>query len=566
MKKSILFVFAIILSMILFSFAVFAEENSPAVLSGFDGGSGTVDAPYLINNVDQLKNLAENVKNNDCKNTYFSFTSDIGSKETPVDFMIGSTKNPFSGNLNGNGHVIFTELESTENNVGLFVQCRGASISHLTVCGKVKGNMNVGCVAGAAHSSSFIGCVNKAEITAEWYGGGICGYVSEASLITDCKNTGEIYGGTCCGGIFGYCEGSEIKNSVSFGEVSTQAKIPAVGLFGGNAAKTNIISCFCEKRENVSDPIYTKDKKTNADISVLTAEECKSQEKLSALIANQNDTVVWTVGEEGYPTPAQHIHVWSELGVCSSCGKQKCALCGHDFCDEVCTVCKKSVCEINGHSWKGGFCTVCGVKKCSVDGQHDFSGDVCSLCGKTKCEINGHSWSGNECSVCHKTKCEDSGHDWKNNVCQNCRNTKCEIMGHDWKNGKCSRCGILKCELSGHDWKNGKCTICNVKQCEIMGHNWVDGKCTICNKATESEKTGETPKSDILISPAPEKEEQNADDVKTPEQTTGEPEVDQKELETATVYSSGNMWIVICIAEAAVFTGILLVVLKKKKQ
>lgn len=144
----------------------------------------------------------------------------------------------FTGVLDGNGHTITINCESTANKVGLFAEM-GGTVKNLTIAGSIKagapeGNTYIGTVAGFAdYDAQIINCTNKAtievkpELTAgSQYVGGIAGAIEERSnidgnvnegdIIVDIKNSQNV---NVIGGITGYAW-SPLKNCRNLGDIS----------------------------------------------------------------------------------------------------------------------------------------------------------------------------------------------------------------------------------------------------------------------------------------------------------------------------------------------------------
>ena len=138
-------------------------ENSTAVseneAADFEG-EGEENDPYLIEDVEDLKKLAENVKNGtDYEGKYFQLTVNIDLKNeewTPIGTIVytgefgRSEERYFKGTFDGDGHQI-ANLTITGRNeyVGLFGYVRNATIQNCNVAGEVSGYNAVGGIVGA---------------------------------------------------------------------------------------------------------------------------------------------------------------------------------------------------------------------------------------------------------------------------------------------------------------------------------------------------------------------------------------------------------------------------------
>ena len=124
------------------------EENSTAVseneTADFEG-EGTAANPYKIQNVDDLKLLAEKVNGGvTYKDKYFKLTADIDLKNepnwTPIGTMLVEEGRPFQGTFDGGGHQIANLTISNGGQYGgLFGYTEGAVIKSCNVTGEVNG-------------------------------------------------------------------------------------------------------------------------------------------------------------------------------------------------------------------------------------------------------------------------------------------------------------------------------------------------------------------------------------------------------------------------------------------
>ena len=189
------------------------------IATGFRGGSGTKEDPYLIATGAELAYLAQ-VINTDAENTYFKkyyrLVSNLnlgGLEWEPIGKYYA--KNSFGGYFDGDGHSIYnfkiTELDDDELYIGLFGYLGG-----------VVENLNV---------RNFHIEFNRMKIT---YAGGICGYMTPyyesipaEPTIRNCHVEGTIKGHTewnpsnnqanpnTIGGLVGYASGIVIEDCIA---------------------------------------------------------------------------------------------------------------------------------------------------------------------------------------------------------------------------------------------------------------------------------------------------------------------------------------------------------------
>lgn len=234
------------------------EENSTAV-SGKEAadfeGKGEENDPYLIEDVEDLKKLAENVKNGtDYEGKYFQLTVNIDLKNeewTPIGTIVytgefgRSEERYFKGTFDGDGHQI-ANLTITGRNeyVGLFGYVRNATIQNCNVAGEVSGYNAVGGIVGAVDgkTNNILNCSFQGNVTGNVYVGGIVGQVQNQCEVSSCYAIGTVHGGNDkVGGIAGEGRGA-IKNCYALADVSAGGKF--VGGIAGDASSVTIENCY----------------------------------------------------------------------------------------------------------------------------------------------------------------------------------------------------------------------------------------------------------------------------------------------------------------------------------
>lgn len=181
-------------------------------------GEGTSESPYLISTIDDLNQLAINVKNGETyENKYLKLENDIvfpeGSNQSLAP--IGESTHPFMGNFDGSKHTIFNMLvTSSTDYTGLFGVIEKASILNISfVNSQTKGNAYVGTLCGLA-KSSLIGYIsNNGYVEGNRLVGGLCGAIEDSSEIYHSTNSGIVKGKISVGGICGYMLRSTITNN-----------------------------------------------------------------------------------------------------------------------------------------------------------------------------------------------------------------------------------------------------------------------------------------------------------------------------------------------------------------
>ena len=233
-------------------------ENSTAVseneAADFEG-EGEENDPYLIEDVEDLKKLAENVKNGtDYEGKYFQLTVNIDLKNeewTPIGTIVytgefgRSEERYFKGTFDGDGHQI-ANLTITGRNeyVGLFGYVRNATIQNCNVAGEVSGYNAVGGIVGAVDgkTNNILNCSFQGNVTGNVYVGGIVGQVQNQCEVSSCYAIGTVHGGNDkVGGIAGEGRGA-IKNCYALADVSAGGKF--VGGIAGDASSVTIENCY----------------------------------------------------------------------------------------------------------------------------------------------------------------------------------------------------------------------------------------------------------------------------------------------------------------------------------
>lgn len=228
-----------VFSMPVFDFSVNVEIGQSEALEG----EGTAASPFLIRSIGDLLLFrnAVNTANGKIKSAdtgaevaaqtaHYLQTADIdlagynNSNDTWTPIGDYSTDNSlqFKGTFDGGEHSITNLITDPEKgHQGLFGYCSAATISNLSVSGKVSGKDYVGIVAGYL-SGKITNCEVSGSVTGTSSNiGGIVGYADMRTSITDCTNRSAINGYATVGGIAGWAYTySIINNCVNLGAVS----------------------------------------------------------------------------------------------------------------------------------------------------------------------------------------------------------------------------------------------------------------------------------------------------------------------------------------------------------
>ena len=246
------------------------------VATGFEGGSGTEDDPYLISTGAQLAYLANAINtntNNTLYNKYFRLVNSIdldGREWTPIGcyrYPNSDSDNgylTFQGHFDGAGYVVSNFVihspDSNHSYFGLFGYINNGTVKDLGVerfdisisshsklinAGGIAGRIN-----GTATGCYASGSINVSTKTYAVYAGGLTGDFS--GTMTGCYADVNVTANTSdnevsAGGIVGYANSSGLKitNCYSIGNVtaSSDGSVHAGGI-AGSVSGTTLTSCY----------------------------------------------------------------------------------------------------------------------------------------------------------------------------------------------------------------------------------------------------------------------------------------------------------------------------------
>ena len=262
----------------------FIDADDVSATSTFGGGAGTVDSPYLITSVEDLKQLATDVNaGTDYSGKYFEMTKDIDLSGIENWTPIGTKDKPFMGVFDGKNHkIVGLKINSLPNGTTsgskLYFGLFGATSSDVAInsvlngyepdmqkiidwskkCAVLKNivftdveisvdGQTVGALVGKA-TNTYIDNIKVKSGTLLTMGnsGGVVGYLSGSVVIN--VSTGEKYtvgtvdeGGYSIGGIVGAVRdngNSAIINSTNNAKVEVYiTSASAAGILGNIADK-----------------------------------------------------------------------------------------------------------------------------------------------------------------------------------------------------------------------------------------------------------------------------------------------------------------------------------------
>lgn len=269
-------------------------------------GDGTEESPYLIENADDLLEMARVVELSYLfAGANYKLTASIDMKE--VDFE-GIGDFSFSGTFDGGNHVVRNlnmDLGS-QSNAGFFRNIDGAVIKNFGIeSGSISCGFTVGSIAGNANNSQIINCYNNAEIKGFDTVGGIAGSISNTT-IKNSFNKGKIRGTFRLGGIVGKISAIDedftepvFDNCYNLGHVNW-------GTYSGK-----VIGFTAVPELNISNTYYNMEQIpdmgignvqpfiTNDEVIGKTKAELTDKEFVNLLNANAKEGyLTWTYGED----------------------------------------------------------------------------------------------------------------------------------------------------------------------------------------------------------------------------------------------------------------------------
>lgn len=201
-------------------------------------GKGTEASPYIIETYDQLAGFAANVSGtgdyvseaNTFEGQYIklsdSFPATSGTA-TALTAAIGtSSSNSFKGHFDGNGKTVALNINSENDNQGLFgYVATGGVVENVTVTGTVTGQSYAGGIVGA-NAGTVQNCVNGATVSGVGRLGGVTG--GNNGTVQNCVNKAAVSGtGDRVGGVSASSSGT-VQSCVNEAAVSGKDKVGGV--------------------------------------------------------------------------------------------------------------------------------------------------------------------------------------------------------------------------------------------------------------------------------------------------------------------------------------------------
>ena len=226
--------------------------RSNPINTKFEKGSGTQEDPYLIYNESDMKKIAAMPK----ERNYYKLMNDIDYNNEHY-YMIGTSKNQFSGAFEGGAHTLKNINIYGYNNIGMFGNIQGSYTQYSTITGlnveniKVKGNNYVGGLSGYINYAgikevTLTGTIIGNEKTGV-YIGGIVGRVNTnnvyiKSIIVNANVTGYNNVGGISGGPF--ANSANVTAIIEGGTITGNDKVYATSYWNtsSNMVKTAYVN------------------------------------------------------------------------------------------------------------------------------------------------------------------------------------------------------------------------------------------------------------------------------------------------------------------------------------
>lgn len=195
-------------------------------------GAGTEADPWQIRTVEELSNISGK--------GYFQLMNDIDLSAIANWTPLGAT-NSISGDFDGKNHTIKgMNINSTDENRGLFGTCNGLNIHDLNIeVKKIVGGNNTAALAARLSNATITNChITGGSIKGSGKVGALVA-IAQDCTIEGCSAKNNITGGDVVGGIAGSASGS-ISQCFTEGILISSASGSVVGgLVGSNQATVN---------------------------------------------------------------------------------------------------------------------------------------------------------------------------------------------------------------------------------------------------------------------------------------------------------------------------------------
>lgn len=215
--------------------------------TGYAGGSGTKDDPYLISSEQQLDWLRFEVNElgTDTLDVYYELIKSLDFSKYDSDGVLENGNwvpiKTFKGYFNGKGHSIenLKVIMPNSNDVGVFGDLENATIKNIYLTNlRLEGNDRVGGVAGYTANSEIIQVSVQGIVNGKYRVGGVIGSFYNSRLKEVFSDVLVTNGGARTGGIVGSSWSGWISNS--FSQSTVLGKQHTGGIVGYNASYSKV--------------------------------------------------------------------------------------------------------------------------------------------------------------------------------------------------------------------------------------------------------------------------------------------------------------------------------------
>ncbi|HAM14956.1 MAG TPA: hypothetical protein DCP91_03675, partial [Eggerthellaceae bacterium] len=180
-----------------------------------------------IGTADELIALAAQVNDGDnFENRTVTLTADIDMAGKTFSPIGDANKTQFKGEIDGGGHTINNLTIADQDYAGLVGYANGAKIHDLEVAGSISGSLFAAGIVAYANNVEVSRVANHAAVS-QTVGsnyssgaGGIFGYATTASKVSQSYNDGAITGKTRVGGIVGYGNAVTVADCYNLGTIT----------------------------------------------------------------------------------------------------------------------------------------------------------------------------------------------------------------------------------------------------------------------------------------------------------------------------------------------------------
>ena len=270
----------------------------------FAGGDGSEKKPYLIENMEQLKQFADkvNADSSFSKGKYFALKKDISLKGDTTFAAVGKSRVfAFYGCFDGRNHCI---SNASENLTAIFLYNKGV-IKNLTLKEtEMKGNLQEAGIC-AFNDSIIENCVNYATIEGKDgdKGGGVAGIcVFNRGLISKCANYGKITGKIFNTGCICSFNSGKIENCLNEGAVYGKNRNGAICGYNKGVI-TNCLSLSCVSGQNETGAICgSNDNETEMNKETLRMDKIKQVGTIENCFFNLDSCSIDAIGAKAEKT------------------------------------------------------------------------------------------------------------------------------------------------------------------------------------------------------------------------------------------------------------------------